>query len=97
MLAPRGIRANSVAPGPSWAPLIPSTMPEEQVKSFGEAVPLNRPGQPARSLLGKRSSLSEWVGTVGHGDGDRQAFQLSARLGPGVAGLPQPVDEDHHG
>jgi NAD(P)-dependent dehydrogenase (short-subunit alcohol dehydrogenase family) len=47
MLAPKGIRANSVAPGPIWTPLIPSTMPEEQVKSFGEQTPLGRPGQPA--------------------------------------------------
>jgi NAD(P)-dependent dehydrogenase (short-subunit alcohol dehydrogenase family) len=47
MLAPRGIRANSVAPGPIWTPLIPSTMPSEQVESFGEQVPLARPGQPA--------------------------------------------------
>ena len=34
MLAPKGIRANSVAPGPVWTPLIPSTMPEEKVESF---------------------------------------------------------------
>jgi NAD(P)-dependent dehydrogenase (short-subunit alcohol dehydrogenase family) len=47
MLAPRGIRVNSVAPGPIWTPLIPSTMPEDQVESFGEQVPLERPGQPA--------------------------------------------------
>jgi NAD(P)-dependent dehydrogenase (short-subunit alcohol dehydrogenase family) len=47
MLAPRGIRSNSVAPGPIWTPLIPSTMPPEQVESFGEQVPLARPGQPA--------------------------------------------------
>jgi NAD(P)-dependent dehydrogenase (short-subunit alcohol dehydrogenase family) len=47
MLAPKGIRANSVAPGPIWTPLIPATMPEEQVKSFGEEVPIDRPGQPA--------------------------------------------------
>lgn len=47
MLAPRGIRANSVAPGPVWTPLIPSTMPEEKVESFGEQAPLERPGQPA--------------------------------------------------
>ena len=47
MLAPRGIRANSVAPGPIWTPLIPSTMPEEKVESFGEQSQLGRPGQPA--------------------------------------------------
>lgn len=47
LLADRGIRANSVAPGPIWTPLIPSTMPEAQVESFGEQVPLERAGQPA--------------------------------------------------
>ncbi|WP_305792489.1 SDR family oxidoreductase [Agromyces sp. Marseille-P2726] len=46
-LAERGIRANSVAPGPIWTPLIPSTMPSEKVESFGEQVPMGRPGQPA--------------------------------------------------
>ena len=46
-LADRGIRANGVAPGPIWTPLIPSTMPEEAVESFGEQAPLQRPGQPA--------------------------------------------------
>ena len=47
LLAERGIRANSVAPGPIWTPLIPSTMPPEEVEKFGSSVPLNRPGQPA--------------------------------------------------
>jgi NAD(P)-dependent dehydrogenase (short-subunit alcohol dehydrogenase family) len=47
MLVEQGIRANSVAPGPVWTPLIPSTMPPEQVESFGEQVPFGRPGQPA--------------------------------------------------
>jgi hypothetical protein len=47
MYADRGIRANSVAPGPIWTPLIPSTMPPEKVESFGEQVPMSRPGQPA--------------------------------------------------
>ncbi|HYP47187.1 MAG TPA: SDR family oxidoreductase [Thermoleophilaceae bacterium] len=46
MLGDRGIRVNSVAPGPVWTPLIPATMPEEQVESFGEQVPLGRAGQP---------------------------------------------------
>ncbi|MBA8823972.1 hypothetical protein FHX42_001301 [Saccharopolyspora lacisalsi] len=43
----RGIRANSVAPGPIWTPLIPATMPAEQVERFGQDVPLQRPGQPS--------------------------------------------------
>ncbi len=47
MLAEKGIRANSVAPGPIWTPLIPATMPEEKVESFGQQVPLGRPAQPA--------------------------------------------------
>ncbi|MFC5909144.1 SDR family oxidoreductase [Streptacidiphilus monticola] len=47
MLAERGIRANSVAPGPIWTPLIPSTMPPEHVEEFGANTPLGRPGQPA--------------------------------------------------
>ena len=47
LLGPRGIRANSVAPGPVWTPLIPSTMPVENVQNFGESTPLHRPGQPA--------------------------------------------------
>ncbi|UYU30692.1 glucose 1-dehydrogenase [Siccibacter colletis] len=47
LLAEKGIRSNVVAPGPIWTPLIPSTMPPEQVKEFGSQVPLQRAGQPA--------------------------------------------------
>jgi hypothetical protein len=47
LLADKEIRVNSVAPGPIWTPLIPATMPPEEVKSFGKDVPLGRPGQPA--------------------------------------------------
>ncbi|MET8147108.1 glucose 1-dehydrogenase [Actinoplanes sp. NPDC049668] len=47
MLGDRGIRVNSVAPGPIWTPLIPSTMPPEQVEAFGKDTPLGRPGEPA--------------------------------------------------
>jgi hypothetical protein len=46
MLAKRGIRVNSVAPGPIWTPLIPSTMPPDEVKEFGSQVPMERAGQP---------------------------------------------------
>jgi NAD(P)-dependent dehydrogenase (short-subunit alcohol dehydrogenase family) len=47
LLAEKGIRVNSVAPGPIWTPLIPSTMPPEDVKNFGQQTPMKRPGQPA--------------------------------------------------
>ena len=47
LLADKGIRANAVAPGPIWTPLIPSTMSEESVSKFGQNVPMKRPGQPA--------------------------------------------------
>ena len=45
--AEKGIRVNCVAPGPIWTPLIPSTLPPEKVKNFGQNVPLKRAGQPA--------------------------------------------------
>jgi hypothetical protein len=47
LLGEKGIRVNSVLPGPVWTPLIPATMPPEQVKDFGKQTPLGRPGQPA--------------------------------------------------
>lgn len=47
LLGEKGIRVNSVAPGAIWTPLIPSTLPPEQVTSFGEQAPLGRVGQPA--------------------------------------------------
>ncbi|KAJ3032391.1 hypothetical protein HDV00_007574 [Rhizophlyctis rosea] len=45
-LAEKGIRVNAVAPGPIWTPLIVSTMTDESKKTFGQTVPLKRPGQP---------------------------------------------------
>jgi len=46
MLGERRIRVNAVAPGPIWTPLIPSTMPPDQVEQFGKNTPLGRPGEP---------------------------------------------------
>jgi NAD(P)-dependent dehydrogenase (short-subunit alcohol dehydrogenase family) len=47
LLGEKGIRVNSVAPGPIWTPLIPATMPNEKVEKFGSDTPLGRAGQPA--------------------------------------------------
>jgi NAD(P)-dependent dehydrogenase (short-subunit alcohol dehydrogenase family) len=46
LLGEKKIRVNCVAPGPVWTPLIPSTMPPDQVKEFGQSTPLGRPAQP---------------------------------------------------
>ncbi|WP_458413086.1 SDR family oxidoreductase [Schinkia sp. CFF1] len=45
-LASQGIRVNGVAPGPIWTPLIPSSLPPEQIATFGDNVPIKRAGQP---------------------------------------------------
>ncbi|WP_254062257.1 SDR family oxidoreductase [Acidobacterium sp. S8] len=46
LAAKQGVRVNAVAPGPVWTPLIPSTMPPEKVRSFGENTLFKRPAQP---------------------------------------------------
>ncbi|MDP8923804.1 MAG: SDR family oxidoreductase [Chloroflexota bacterium] len=46
-LTPKGIRVNSVAPGPVWTPLIPMSMPPEQTAEFGATTPTKRAAQPA--------------------------------------------------
>jgi NAD(P)-dependent dehydrogenase (short-subunit alcohol dehydrogenase family) len=46
MAMKQGVRVNAVAPGPVWTPLIPSTMPEERVRSFGADTSFERAAQP---------------------------------------------------
>jgi NAD(P)-dependent dehydrogenase (short-subunit alcohol dehydrogenase family) len=47
VLIERGIRANSVAPGPFWSPLNPSGgASQEKVQKFGGGSAFGRPGQP---------------------------------------------------
>ena len=42
----RGIRANVVAPGPVWTPLIVQSFDKKKVKTFGKDSPMERPAQP---------------------------------------------------
>lgn len=46
-LSNKGIRVNSVAPGPIWTPLIPASFDAEKVEKHGEDTPMERRGQPA--------------------------------------------------
>jgi hypothetical protein len=47
-VASKGVRVNAVAPGPIWTVLQPSGgQPQDAVQTFGEQVPIKRPGQPA--------------------------------------------------
>lgn len=45
-LAKKGIRVNTVAPGPVWTPLVASSLPPDQVSNFGKEMPIGRPAQP---------------------------------------------------
>jgi NAD(P)-dependent dehydrogenase (short-subunit alcohol dehydrogenase family) len=42
----QGVRVNAVAPGPVWTPLIPATLPQEDVRQFGEETAFERAAQP---------------------------------------------------
>jgi NAD(P)-dependent dehydrogenase (short-subunit alcohol dehydrogenase family) len=42
----RSVRVNAVAPGPVWTPLIPSTLPEPEIRRFGQNTAFERAAQP---------------------------------------------------
>lgn len=46
LLAKRGIRVNTVAPGPVWTPLGPASLPPQNIVDFGKQVPFGHPAQP---------------------------------------------------
>lgn len=46
ILVEKQIRVNGVAPGPIWTPFIPDAFSGDAVESFGQQVPMQRPGQP---------------------------------------------------
>ena len=46
-LVEQGIRVNAVAPGPVWTPLIPSTLNQKKVETFGSDKPMGRAAEPA--------------------------------------------------
>ncbi|MBF5045038.1 SDR family oxidoreductase [Aggregicoccus sp. 17bor-14] len=46
-LVERGMRANAVAPGPVWTPLIAQSYDAKKVSEFGKQSPMGRPAQPA--------------------------------------------------
>jgi NAD(P)-dependent dehydrogenase (short-subunit alcohol dehydrogenase family) len=43
----KGIRANVVAPGPVWTPLIAQSFDKKKIDEFGKNSPMKRPAQPA--------------------------------------------------
>jgi NAD(P)-dependent dehydrogenase (short-subunit alcohol dehydrogenase family) len=78
LAAERGVRVNAVAPGPVWTPLIPSTMGQDKVRTFGENTVFKRPAQPvelARVFVFLASDDATYVsGEIYGGTGGRTPF-----------------------
>ncbi len=64
IVAEDGVRVNSVAPGPIWTPLIPATMDEGKIETFGKSTPIGRAGQPvevARAFVFLASADASYI------------------------------------
>lgn len=75
-IADKGIRVNTVAPGPIWTSLIPSTFPPDKVEQFGKDTPLGQAGQPeelapAYVFLAAESDSSYITGQTIHVNGGK--------------------------
>ena len=66
MLGKKGIRANCVAPGPIWTPLIPATMPRRRSRTSARTWPWDVPGSPPSSppssCSWRRTTPATWPG-----------------------------------
>lgn len=74
-LSKKKIRANGVAPGPIWTPLIVGSFEKEEVEKFGKDVPLGRAGQPCEVapcyVFLASEDASYMTGQVLHPDGGK--------------------------
>jgi NAD(P)-dependent dehydrogenase (short-subunit alcohol dehydrogenase family) len=80
MVGSSGIRVNAVAPGPIWTPLIPATMREEKIESFGQSTPLGACRSAGRAGAGIR--LSRLAGVQLH----QRSHRAPHRREPVLAG-----------
>ena len=96
-LAGKGIRVNSVAPGPVWTLLIPATMDGEKVESFGARSPVGRAAQPAELVRLLRLPGIELHHRRGPGSDRRLPGNLKGSLSRRYRAVSTQHRHRHHG